>query len=51
MENKYPLATSSWDEKEISAINSVVATGVFSMGKEVQKYEEQFAAFFKSPFL
>jgi len=41
----FSLATSSWDKKELDAINRVVASGFFSMGKEVSTFETQFAAF------
>ncbi|MBY5986503.1 MULTISPECIES: DegT/DnrJ/EryC1/StrS family aminotransferase [Roseovarius] len=40
----FPLATTSWDEKEYAAIDRVVKSGIFSMGPEVKAFEEQFAA-------
>ncbi|WP_428514860.1 DegT/DnrJ/EryC1/StrS family aminotransferase [Roseovarius sp.] len=40
----FPLATTSWDEKEYAAIDRVVKSGMFSMGPEVKAFEEQFAA-------
>ncbi len=40
----FPLATTSWDDKEYAAIDRVVASGMFSMGPEVAKFEEQFAS-------
>ena len=46
----FTLATSSWDEKEIDAINRVVASGFFSMGKEVATFEKQFATFADTPY-
>ncbi len=39
----FPLATTSWDEKEYAAIDRVVKSGMFSMGPEVKTFEEQFA--------
>lgn len=39
----FPLATSSWDEKEYAAIDRVVKSGFFSMGKEVAAFEKLFA--------
>ena len=39
----FPLATTSWDEKEYAAIDRVVKSGMFSMGREVALFEEQFA--------
>jgi CDP-4-dehydro-6-deoxyglucose reductase, E1 len=41
----FTLATSSWDDKETDAIKRVMASGFYSMGREVAKFEEQFAAF------
>lgn len=40
---KFPLATSSWDEREYAAIERVVRSGFFSMGPEVAAFEKQFA--------
>lgn len=45
MSHKYPLATSSWDEAEQAAIRRVIASDMYSMGPEVARFEEQFAAF------
>lgn len=39
----YSLASSTWDEAEYAAIQRVIASGMFSMGKEVQLFEKQFA--------
>ncbi len=46
----YSLASSTWDEKEISAIKTVIASNMFTMGKQVAEYETQFADFFGSRF-
>jgi CDP-6-deoxy-D-xylo-4-hexulose-3-dehydrase len=46
----YPLATSSWDGKEIAAIESVVKSGQFTMGKIVADFEKNFANIFGSGF-
>ncbi|WP_111733205.1 DegT/DnrJ/EryC1/StrS family aminotransferase [Roseovarius amoyensis] len=40
---RFPLATSSWDEREYAAIDRVVKSGMFSMGPEVARFEEMFA--------
>ncbi|MEO3413444.1 DegT/DnrJ/EryC1/StrS family aminotransferase [Roseovarius sp. CAU 1744] len=40
----FPLATTSWDEREYAAIDRVVKSGMFSMGAEVAKFEDAFAA-------
>lgn len=50
MEYKYPLATSSWDNREIDAINRVINSGMFSMGKEVKAFEKSFAEYFGSQY-
>ncbi len=46
----YPLATPSWDGKEIEAIQRVISSGMYSMGKEVFAFEEQFAKFVGSKY-
>ncbi|TDP81568.1 CDP-6-deoxy-D-xylo-4-hexulose-3-dehydrase [Halanaerobium saccharolyticum] len=45
-----PLATDSWDEEELKAIEKVVDSHYFTMGKEVEKYEREFADFFGAEF-
>jgi dTDP-4-amino-4,6-dideoxygalactose transaminase len=42
----YPLASTSWDKKELDAMQRVISAGSFSMGKEVKLFEEQFAGYF-----
>jgi len=39
----YELASSSWGDEEIHAIRRVVASGRFTMGEEVRRYERAFA--------
>ncbi len=46
----YPLATTTWDEKEYSAMQEVIASGNFTMGKKVAAFEGQFASHFGSGF-
>lgn len=46
MSKKYQLATTTWDQKEYDAMNRVIASQIFTMGKEVEKFEKEFAAFF-----
>ncbi len=48
MSFKFPLATSSWDQDEQDAIQRVIASDMYSMGPEVAKFEQQFAAFMGS---
>lgn len=39
----YPLASTTWDEAEYKAMQRVIDSGMFSMGKEVAEFEKQFA--------
>lgn len=50
MAKKYQLATTTWDQKEYDAINRVIASQVFTMGKEVVIFEEEFAKYFGKKF-
>lgn len=45
MSFKFPLATKSWDEAEIAAIQSVVDSGFFTMNGHVAQFERDFAAY------
>ncbi len=38
----YPLATSTWDHQELDAIQKVVKSDSYSMGKNVFKFEQEF---------
>ena len=42
-EIKFPLATTTWDEKEYDAIHEVTKSGEFTMGPKVQEFEKEFA--------
>ena len=46
----YPLAKSTWDDKELSAIQKVVESNMFTMGKHVAEYEKRFSNFFGSEY-
>lgn len=46
----YPLASTTWDEAEYAAMQRVIASGMFSMGKEVATFEQQFAEWVGSRF-
>lgn len=46
----YPLASSTWNQKELDAIQRVVESDRFTMGPEVRKFEKQFAEKFGSRF-
>lgn len=45
-----PLATSTWDNEELDAIQRVIASDQYSMGLEVAKFEQQFAVKFNSKY-
>ena len=42
----YELASTSWGQEELDAIARVVGTGQFTMGDEVRRFEQAFAARF-----
>ena len=50
MSIKYPLATASWDAAEYRAIESVVASGRFTMGPLVEQCEKDFSHYIGSRF-
>ena len=41
----YPLASTTWDEEEISVATQLLISGDLTMGKQVKEFEEQFAAY------
>lgn len=47
---KYPLATATWDQAELDAMQRVIASGMFTMGKEVQAFEKAFAEYIGSQY-
>jgi CDP-4-dehydro-6-deoxyglucose reductase, E1 len=47
---KYPLASSTWDQKEIEAIHKVIDSGMYSMGKHVKDFEKKFASHIGSKY-
>ena len=48
--NKYPLASSTWDDSELAAIQQVIDSNMFTMGQQVAEYEKQFADFFGAQY-
>lgn len=42
---KYPLATSTWDDKEVAALHSVIESGMHTMGENVFAFELAFARY------
>jgi len=45
-----PLAISSWDEKEIFAMQKVIESQRFSMGEKVKEFEENFSKYLKCKY-
>lgn len=48
--DNYKLASNTWDNKELDAIQRVIDSGVYSMDKEVYNYEQRFAEYFNSKY-
>ena len=42
---RYPLASPTWDDLEIEAVNSVARSGRYTMGPNVKEFQERFAAY------
>ncbi|VAW65712.1 CDP-4-dehydro-6-deoxy-D-glucose 3-dehydratase [hydrothermal vent metagenome] len=49
-EINYPLASRTWDEEELQAIQDVVDSDMFSMGKYVSDYEKNFSDYFGAKY-
>lgn len=47
---KYPLATSTWDDKELAAIQSVIDRDMYTMGESVRQFEEDFCKFLNKKY-
>ncbi|WP_053872427.1 DegT/DnrJ/EryC1/StrS family aminotransferase [Campylobacter jejuni] len=47
---KYTLASSTWNEKELQAIQDVIKSDMFTMGKKVAEFEKDFAKFVGSKY-
>lgn len=45
MKIKFPLATATWGQEEQEAMQRVIASGMFTMGANVQAFERDFAAY------
>ena len=43
--SNYPLATNTWDNKELEAIQSVIDSDNYTMGDHVSKFEHDFGKF------
>jgi CDP-4-dehydro-6-deoxyglucose reductase, E1 len=46
----YPLASTSWDQDELDAMQAVIASGMFTMGRHVADFEKEFANYAGSKF-
>lgn len=50
MSFKYPLATATWDQSELDAMQRVIASGMFTMGVRVAEFEQSFADYIGSRY-
>ncbi|MBE3022573.1 DegT/DnrJ/EryC1/StrS family aminotransferase [Campylobacter sp. 7477a] len=50
MITSYPLATSTWDEKELEAIQAVINRDMYTMGDSVVQFEHDFCKFVGSKY-
>lgn len=46
----YSLSDDTWDNDELKAINRVIESKHFTMGKEVEMFEKEFAQYFNSKY-
>ncbi len=47
---EYNLASDSWGNEEVSAINEVIKSNRYTMGPKVKKFEKEFASYFNSEY-
>lgn len=47
---KYELATSTWGDEEIQAIQKVIDSDIYSMATRVERYEKEFSEYFGSKY-
>jgi len=50
MSFRFPLATTSWGKEELDAMQRVIASGMFTMGENVQAFERDFAKYVDSKY-
>jgi len=50
MKNKYPLTSDTWGSEELAAIKDIMESNQYTMGKEVKKFEIDFAEYFKTKY-
>lgn len=46
----YPLASTTWDQSEYDAMNRVIGSGMFTMGKNVAEFERAFANYLSTKY-
>ena len=46
----WPLAHDTWDNKERDAMHEVIASGRFTFGEKVKKFEDEFCEYFGFPY-
>ena len=47
---QYKLASSTWDEKELDAIQSVIDKDMYTMGDNVYNFESDFSKFMNTKY-
>ena len=47
---KYPLTHTNWNNKEISAMKKVISSGMFTMGKNVLRFENNFSKYISKKY-
>lgn len=47
---KYGLASSTWDEKELNAIQSTINRDMYTMGESVKQFEKNFSKFLNTKY-
>lgn len=50
MNKKYILASSTWDDKELKAIQDVIDSDIYTMGSKVAQFEKDFANYVGSKY-
>ena len=47
---KYPLSSDTWNKKEVLAIQDVIKSKKFTMGKKVENFEKAFSKYIGSKY-
>lgn len=50
MSYKFPLATATWYQEELDAMQQVIASGMYTMGSKVATFEREFARYVGSEY-